>query len=83
MSEATAPILSSGFSPEDLGWTPPPPKVAQTFIIPVGTASRHCSTCRATIYWIVTRAGRKMPVDPDGTSHFATCAQAAQHRRPR
>lgn len=82
----------------------------------------ECRTCGALMFWAVTPAGRRMPVDagptPDGTlvlslhhdasgrpelhletwradepkhaaprnrytSHFATCAQAAQHRRAR
>jgi hypothetical protein len=31
--------------------------------------------------WTVTAAGKKMPVDLDGTSHFVTCPQADQHRK--
>jgi len=56
----------------------------------------RCKTCRAQIIWFKTEAGRNMPVDADTVepeddeyepprhvSHFATCAQAGQHRRPR
>jgi hypothetical protein len=50
-----------------------------------------CRSCGAPIWWIVTDAGKYMPVDPnpDGDvtqpllSHFATCPAATQHRRPR
>ena len=79
-----------------------------------------CKTCRSAVLWIVTAAGRKMPLDPvpfsivldpeagevavteagetvrgrradpwdEGaisvrTSHFATCPQSAQHRKPK
>lgn len=57
---------------------------------------KRCTTCRAQIIWFVTEAGRNMPVDADTVeaeddeyepprhvSHFATCKQADQHRRPR
>jgi hypothetical protein len=56
----------------------------------------RCSTCRARIIWFGTRLGKRMPVDADTVeaadteldlerhiSHFATCKDAAQHRRPR
>lgn len=41
-----------------------------------------CSSCQARVMWVITPAGRKMPVDP-GTdfSHFATCPNADSHRR--
>lgn len=70
--------------PEDLGYTPhaktrPP----VTFAIPPSTPRKSCFSRHADVFWIVTPAGRKMPVDPSGTSHFATCPNAASHRRPR
>lgn len=56
----------------------------------------RCKTCRARIIWFRTASGKNMPVDADSVkpeddeyehgrhiSHFATCGQAAQHRRPR
>lgn len=56
----------------------------------------RCRTCHAKIIWFKTQAGKNMPVDSDTvepddeeldvsrhTSHFATCKDAAQHRRPR
>jgi hypothetical protein len=71
-------------SPEDIGgpqgWTPPPPK---RWAIPPSAPQRECRSCRAPIYWVVTDAGKPMPVNPDGSSHFATCAHAAEHRKPR
>lgn len=57
-----------------------------------------CSSCGASIVWFRTLAGKKMPVDESSTlptdgahqldlkrhvSHFATCVNADQHRRPR
>ena len=43
-----------------------------------------CRSCKATIVWVVTPVGRKMPVDPDtDDSHFATCPQASTWRRGR
>lgn len=55
----------------------------QVFPIPPGTPMATCSTCRAPIRWIETERGRRMPVDLDGVSHFVTCVDADQHRRPR
>jgi hypothetical protein len=56
----------------------------------------RCRTCHARIIWFKTEAGKNMPVDADTVeaddeeldltrhvSHFATCKDAAQHRRPR
>lgn len=56
------------------------------FTIPPGTRHSFCKGCSLDIYWIETVKGKKMPVDPDGTSHFATCPQADQfrtHGKPR
>lgn len=56
----------------------------------------RCKSCRARIIWFETPRGKKMPVDADTVepgdteldlkrhvSHFATCPNSAQHRRPR
>jgi hypothetical protein len=51
------------------------------FTIPAGTPVKACKSCGAGIYWIRTAAGKAMPCDPDGTSHFASCPQADQHRK--
>lgn len=37
--------------------------------------------CRAEIYWIETESGKRMPVDPDGTPHWATCPDAGRFKR--
>lgn len=82
------------------------PRPPQFFDVPAGTRAAQCSSCRATVYWIVTLAGKRMPVDCDieggyvpdgdwngggqalspqgrGVSHFVTCPNRDQHRRPR
>lgn len=40
-----------------------------------------CRSCGAPIWWIRTKAGKRAPVDADGTNHFATCPQADQWRK--
>lgn len=45
--------------------------------------SGRCRSCAAPVLWCITPAGRRAPVDPDGTSHFATCPEATQWRKPR
>lgn len=66
-------------APADLGWT----RRAVTFPVPPSTPQKECRSCRAKIFWIVTAAGKRMPVNPDGTSHFANCKHAADWRKAR
>lgn len=66
-------------SPSDLGFDRPERK-AVTFAIPPGTPERSCASCGAPMFWLKTKTGRSMPVNPDGTSHFASCPQATQWR---
>jgi hypothetical protein len=51
--------------------------------IPSGTPAAACKGCGAAIAWVKTPAGRAMPVDADGTPHWATCPQAPQFKRAR
>lgn len=46
-----------------------------------------CRSCGESIIWCITAKGKKMPVDvPEDdsptTSHFATCRDADQWRKP-
>ena len=58
--------------------------------------AKRCSSCQAWVVWFRTKKGKYMPVDESSTqpdddvldltrhkSHFATCPNADQHRRPR
>lgn len=49
--------------------------------IPQGTAPKTCKGCGALIYWAETSAGKRMPLNPDGTSHFANCPKAGDFRK--
>jgi hypothetical protein len=40
-----------------------------------------CRACNAVIRFEQTARGKLMPVDADGTSHFATCPEAARFRK--
>ena len=42
-----------------------------------------CRDCLAPIYWVVTKASRRAPYNPDASSHFATCPKADEFRRRR
>lgn len=42
----------------------------------------RCRGCSAEISFVQTVNGKLMPVDADGTSHFATCVQAARFKKP-
>lgn len=41
-----------------------------------------CRGCGKPVEFVPTKNGRLMPVDEDGTSHFATCPNAARFRKP-
>lgn len=41
-----------------------------------------CRACGVAITFEETKNGKLMPVDADGTSHFATCPQADRFRKP-
>lgn len=41
-----------------------------------------CRACAAEIQFVPTERGKLMPVDTDGTSHFATCPEAARFKKP-
>lgn len=51
--------------------------------IPPGTEVIGCRGCHAPIAFIRTPSGKSMPVDGDGTPHWATCKEPAQFRRGR
>jgi hypothetical protein len=68
------------------------------FDVPANAQASQCRGCGKYIYWVITDAGKRMPVDtasehggadPDGydkgkgVSHFATCPAASQFRRGR
>jgi hypothetical protein len=64
----------------------PEKKPPQEFEIPEDAPQRSCSSCGAAIFWILTRAGKPMPVrrvegKSTGTSHFIDCPNGPQHRR--
>lgn len=49
--------------------------------IPEGTRPAPCKGCKAWIYWVKTKNGKNMPVDEDGTPHWATCTKAKDFKR--
>lgn len=51
------------------------------FDIPHGTPAGKCRSCHEIIYWITTSNGKKMPVNADGVSHFATCPHSGAWRK--
>lgn len=59
------------------GWTVPLGYVADFQNPPA-----KCRSCHAEVLWTTTPAGKRSPLDRDGKSHFATCPQAKEWRRP-
>lgn len=73
------------------------PRQPTFYSVPAGTRPSECSAkdCKATIFWIVTASGAKMPVDCDvpggqeptaredgeGVAHWGTCASPERFRR--
>lgn len=54
---------------------------AMNFDIPPGTRQATCKSCHAVIYWIRTDKGKSMPVNPDGSPHWATCPDADKFKK--
>jgi hypothetical protein len=46
-----------------------------------GEKSSRCRSCDALILWCATRSQRRAPLNADGTSHFASCPDAASWRK--
>lgn len=44
---------------------------------------RGYSGCGNEIWWVKTKKGKFMPVDPDGTPHWATCPKASKFKKKR
>lgn len=40
-----------------------------------------CAKCHSPIQWQKTAAGKRTPVNPDGTTHWATCSDPTYFRR--
>ena len=53
------------------------------FVLPAGSIMKRCNGCEEMIHWIKMPSGKMMPVNHDGTSHFATCPKAAEFRKSR
>lgn len=45
-----------------------------------GAEISRCRGCKDIIYWVKTKNGNLMPINPDGKSHFATCPKADDFR---
>jgi len=79
-----APIVynSDGTKHEHLPGFPVNPYWKWRYRLPDGTVGEcgQCKSCSANIVWIITLAKKKAPMNPDGTSHFATCPDAERWR---
>ena len=51
------------------------------YTIPEGAIASPCKGCGEPIYWIKTIRGQNMPLNLDGTSHWATCPKAGEFRQ--
>lgn len=79
-------VTGSGFVQADPDAGPHKcPDLKRTHEVPTYARASTCKSdaCGARIYWIETRRGRdgktvRLPVDPDGGSHFQTCLDVRQ-----
>lgn len=62
------------------------------FTVPEGAREERCRSCEASVAWVLTEAGKWMPLslakaernvlgELVAPSHFSDCPNAAQHRR--
>lgn len=49
--------------------------------IPEDAKPTTCKGCHQAMFWVQTKAGKMMPVDPDGTPHWSTCPKAKSFKR--
>ena len=49
--------------------------------MPADADQGECRSCGATIWWITTDKGKKMPIVSSGEPHFLDCPNAAEHRK--
>jgi hypothetical protein len=52
------------------------------FLVPAGTPPVPCkgAGCDARIHWVKMPSGKNMPVDADGTPHWATCVDSKEFK---
>lgn len=48
---------------------------------PAGMARCSGPYCHDPVLWVITPGGRRMPLDPDGNAHWATCPDASRFRK--
>lgn len=41
----------------------------------------HCKSCGVPINWVKTKAGKFMPLELNGTPHWATCPDAKKFKK--
>jgi hypothetical protein len=74
-------------APDPFAPPTPPKRAAKIYPLPQGVTPALCSSCSDSVFWIITEAGRRMPIDAfgerAGQSHFIGCKHADQHRKPR
>ena len=46
-----------------------------------GVEPGKCRSCREEVWWVWSKRGKRSPLNADGTSHFATCPDAARWRK--
>ncbi len=58
------------------GWVVP-----EGYAIELREPPSRCRSCGAEIAWAITPAGKKAPLNRDGSSHFSNCPQAGTWRK--
>ena len=76
MTDQEQPPLFAATGEPNEGWVSP-----RGYVVELREPAARCRSCRAEVAWAVTPAGNRMPLNRDGTSHFATCPQANDWRR--
>lgn len=51
-----------------------------TLLMNVGDQG-ECRGCKAEIYWVTHKNGRKTPYTPEGLNHFVNCPAAERFRK--
>jgi len=51
------------------------------YTIPKGTVPSRCKACKKMIFYVRTKQGKWMPLNPDGEPHWASCPKAKEFKR--
>ena len=47
----------------------------------IGAEAGECRSCKAPLWWLITKNGKRAPFTAEGLNHFADCPNAPAHKK--